>query len=190
MQFIKKAAKKWQGRTLVLSTSHTDVHLLSVKLQKELQFEDITVLKQSAGTRAKYVERLRNAKRNREKLVLIGTSSFWEGVDIPGEALSCVIILSLPFEVPDNPLFCLRSRTFGENSFCKYALPLAVLKFCQGFGRLVRTESDRGVVFLLDDRLDPQAGKSYRTKFIKAIPECKAIFAPHRDLIEMALRSL
>lgn len=190
VKFIKKVAQKWQGKTLVLATSYMDVNFIFPKLQRELQFEDITVLKQSSGTRARYVERLRNAKKNKEKLVLIGTSSFWEGVDIPGEALSCVIILNLPFEVPDNPLFCLRSRNFGENSFGKYALPLAVLKFCQGFGRLVRTESDRGAVFLLDDRLDPQVGKSYRSKFLKAIPECKVIFGPHRELIEQVLHSL
>ncbi|MBQ7501900.1 hypothetical protein IJT93_04175 [bacterium] len=168
--FISEAVRLWQGRTLVLATSKFEVRQICDLISEPLKRNGITVLRQSSGLRAEYVNRMRRARQNREKVVLVGTDSFWEGVDVPGEALSCVIILRLPFTPPDNPIFKIRSRRLGNMAFTNYALPQAVLKFCQGVGRLVRTEKDSGVVFVLDNRLAPDIGKSYGGRFLKTMP--------------------
>jgi DNA polymerase-3 subunit epsilon/ATP-dependent DNA helicase DinG len=97
---------------------------------------------------------------------LLGTRSFWEGVDIPGEALSCLAIVRLPFAVPNDPLYAARSEQF-DNPFFDYFVPEAVLRFLQGFGRLIRTRSDRGVVAVFDRRL---LTKSYGPSFLDSLP--------------------
>ena len=86
--------------------------------------------------------------KSSERAVLLGTRSFWEGVDVPGEALSVLVIVKLPFDVPSDPLIAARAETF-EDPFNEYHLPEAILRFRQGFGRLIRTQSDRGVVAIL-----------------------------------------
>jgi DNA polymerase-3 subunit epsilon/ATP-dependent DNA helicase DinG len=99
--------------------------------------------------------------------VLLGTKSFWEGVDVPGEALSVVVIAKLPFDVPSDPLIAARSETF-EDPFGEYQLPEAILRFRQGFGRLIRTASDRGVVAVFDRRV---LTKAYGRYFIQSLPQ-------------------
>ena len=104
--------------------------------------------------------------------MLFATSSFWEGVDVPGDALSCVIIDRLPFAVPDDPVvqaFVERLKMQGRDWFREYTLPEAILRLKQGFGRLIRTASDRGVVAILDSRL---LSKGYGRQIIKALPPC------------------
>ena len=104
--------------------------------------------------------------------MLFGADSFWQGVDVPGEALSNVIIVRLPFAVPDQPLLAGRLeqiREQGGNPFADYQLPSAILKFKQGFGRLIRTRNDTGIVVILDSRI---ATKPYGRQFLAAIPQC------------------
>ena len=104
--------------------------------------------------------------------VLFGTDSFWMGVDVPGDALSNVIITRLPFAVPDHPLIEAKLELIqerGGDAFSEYSLPEAILKFRQGVGRLIRTKSDRGIVVILDNRV---VTKPYGRAFLKALPGC------------------
>ena len=113
-----------------------------------------------------------------DRSVLLGTRSFWEGVDVPGEDLSVVAIVRLPFSVPSDPVFSARSELY-DNSFMEYAVPDAVLRFRQGFGRLIRTKSDRGVVVLFDNRV---ITKRYGSVFLESLPGCTVRRGPMSQL--------
>ena len=110
------------------------------------------------------MERLKSNPRT----VLLGTSSFWEGIDVVGDALSVLVIAKLPFSVPTDPVFSARSEGF-EDPFLQYSVPQAILKFKQGFGRLIRSKSDRGVVAVLDRRV---LSKRYGQSFLDSLPDC------------------
>ncbi len=105
--------------------------------------------------------------------VLMGTMSFWQGVDVPGEALSLVIITRLPFDVPDEPLISARIdyiKRHEGNPFMEYQLPNAIILLKQGFGRLIRNSQDKGIVAILDPRI---VKKSYGKQFLNSLPECE-----------------
>ncbi len=163
------------GRTMVLFTAYSQLRATAKFLAPALSQDGITVYEQSDGSsRRQLLENFKNAQRG----VLLGTRSFWEGVDVPGEALSCLAIVRLPFAVPSDPIFAARSETF-EQAFNEYSVPDAILRFRQGFGRLIRTASDRGVVAVFDKRL---ITKAYGQTFLKSLPECTVRRGPQAEI--------
>ncbi len=167
---IKKYILQTQGRAFVLFTSYQMLGGFAERLADWLGENKIELLQQGAGLdRTALLKRFKRDKRS----VLFGTDSFWQGVDVAGEALSNVVIVRLPFAVPDTPLLAGRLdriREEGGNAFLDYQLPLAIIKFKQGFGRLIRTKTDTGIVVILDSRI---ISKSYGEKFLEAIPKCR-----------------
>ena len=164
-----------QGRALALFTSHASLRAAHAAIRGPLGELGISVLGQGIdGTPQQLLEAL---KRN-AKTVVLGTASFWEGVDVVGEALSLLILARLPFTVPSEPIFAARSAQF-EDPFNEYALPQAVLRFKQGFGRLIRSKTDRGVVAVLDRRIK---SKAYGRAFLESLPPCQVEEAPLQEL--------
>lgn len=153
------------GRTLVLFTSYAQLKRTAKAINGPLATQDIIVYEQGVGASP---NALLESFRSSERAVLLGTRSFWEGVDVPGEALSVLVIVKLPFAVPTDPLVAARAETF-EDPFTEYSLPEAILRFRQGFGRLIRTQSDRGVVAILDRRV---LTKKYGRAFLDSLPQC------------------
>jgi DNA polymerase-3 subunit epsilon/ATP-dependent DNA helicase DinG len=171
------------GRTLVLFTSNEQLMSTAKAITPALSSEGIVVLEQSAGSSR---HALLESFRSTEQAVLLGSRSFWEGVDIPGEALSVLAIIRLPFDRPTDPIIAARAETY-ENSFNEYSLPEAILRFRQGFGRLIRTRSDRGVVVSFDSRL---LTKSYGKAFIDSLPHVTQRVGPMSELPGQATRWL
>jgi ATP-dependent DNA helicase DinG len=160
-------AKATGGRMLVLFTSYAALKKTAQAITGPLAREDIFVFEQGEGASP---NALLESFKSTERAVLLGTRSFWEGVDVPGDALSVVIITKLPFDVPSDPIISARSELY-EDSFNEYYLPESILKFRQGFGRLIRTASDRGVVAILDRRV---LTKQYGRLFLESLPQCTA----------------
>jgi len=170
IEAIKKYVLRTSGRAFVLFTSYRMLDEAAEKLSGWFEENDIELLQQGSGIdRGSLLRHFRGGSR----CVLFGTDSFWQGVDVPGEALSNVIIVRLPFWVPDRPLLAGRIeqiRENGENPFFSYQLPGAIIKFKQGFGRLIRTKKDTGIVVVLDSRI---VSKNYGRRFLEAIPKCR-----------------
>ena len=167
---ILDAAEACNGRTLALFTSNAHLRTTGDALRIPLERAGITLLQQGSISRHRLLREYRRA----ERAVLMGTRSFWEGVDLPGDELSCLLIVRLPFAVPNDPIVAARSREC-ENSFSDYMLPDAVLRFRQGFGRLIRRADDRGVVVILDSRV---WRREYGQLFLDALPPCTLRHAP------------
>jgi len=168
---LKKYILQTNGRAFVLFTSYRMLEGMAETLADWLGENDIELLAQGAGLDRGVL--LEHFKGSSNSSVLFGTDSFWQGVDVPGEALSNVIIVKLPFAVPDKPLLAgrlERIRQRGGNPFYDYQLPAAIIKFKQGFGRLVRSKSDTGIVVVLDSRI---VNKRYGRRFLDAIPGCR-----------------
>ena len=164
-----------KGRALVLFTSHAALRATAHATRQPLERQGIRVLAQGVdGTAAELLERL----KARSSAVIYGTSSFWEGIDVVGEALSLLVITKLPFSVPTDPVFAARSALFDE-PFREFALPQAVLKFKQGFGRLIRHKADRGAVVVLDRRV---RSKGYGKTFLESLPGCSISEASTQQL--------
>ncbi|MHB8075278.1 helicase C-terminal domain-containing protein [Desulfosporosinus fructosivorans] len=166
-EFITEVAERMNGRTLVLFTAHKLLRDTYASLNPKLSRIGIETLAQGFhGERSTILEAF---KRN-PKSVLLGANSFWEGIDIPGDTLSCVILVKLPFWPPSLPLIEARSeflKSLGRDPFQELLLPEAVIRFKQGFGRLIRSKGDRGVVILLDDRV---IEKYYGRFFLNSLP--------------------
>ncbi len=171
------------GRTLVLFTSYAQLKRTARAITAPLAQHDIIVYEQGEGASA---NALLDSFKTTDRAVLLGTRSFWEGVDVPGEALSVLVIVKLPFAVPTDPLVAARSETF-EDPFNEYHLPEAILRFRQGFGRLIRTAADRGVVAILDRRV---LTKSYGRAFIESLPDCTRRIGPLAELPKAAAKWL
>jgi len=164
-----------EGRTLALFTSYSQLHNTARAITRPLGEADISVFVQGQGTsRQQLLENFRTTPRS----VLLGTSSFWEGVDVVGKALSCLVIAKLPFSVPTDPIFAARSETF-DDPFGQYAVPQTILRFRQGFGRLIRSKTDRGIVLVLDRRVQ---SKFYGQAFLDSLPECTVQQGPIAQL--------
>ncbi|MFC1721935.1 helicase C-terminal domain-containing protein [Patescibacteria group bacterium] len=159
-------ARKIGGKTLVLFTSYSGIKSVYEKVSGKLKKAKIDVLAQGVtGGKMKLLQQFQQSDR----AVLLGTATFWQGVDIPGDKLSCVIMAKLPFNVPSEPVFKARQNLY-ENGFTDYAVPLAILRFRQGFGRLIRTKKDRGVMLIMDNRVEKA---NYGLMFLRSLPECE-----------------
>ncbi len=152
------------GRCLVLFTSHSAVQLTLKGIHRQLAQQDILVLAHGDGPRHRLLQQFKSNPRT----VLLGTRSFWEGVDVVGEALSLLVIAKLPFDVPTDPVFVARGESF-DDPFNDFSVPQAILRLKQGFGRLIRSSTDRGVVVALDRRL---LTKRYGNRFLRSLPPC------------------
>jgi DNA polymerase-3 subunit epsilon/ATP-dependent DNA helicase DinG len=154
-----------EGRTMVLFTSYAQLQETTNAIGDDLRAAGIEIYDQSEGiSRSQMLDGFKTS----EKAVLMGTRSFWEGVDIPGPSLSILVIIRLPFSVPTDPVFAARSETF-DNAFTEYSVPDAILRFRQGFGRLIRRKQDHGVVVVFDPRIYT---KQYGRMFINSLPDC------------------
>lgn len=155
-----------EGRTLVLFTSHAQLRAAYQAIYQPLARQGVLVL--GHGVTGTPRRQLLNTFKTNPKTVLLGASSFWEGVDVVGDALSVLVITRLPFSVPTDPVIAARSELF-EDPFSEYSLPQAILRFRQGFGRLIRSQLDRGVAVILDRRVQT---KSYGSMILKSLPAC------------------
>ena len=168
IECIASTAIAAEGSTLALFTSNAAIKATYSALRARLQKHNILVLAQGiSGTPHRLVRRMREEDR---PVVLLGTSSLWEGIDIQGDRLQALIMTRLPFEVPTDPIFAARSETYGDSyaAFMEYSIPRAVIRFRQGFGRLIRSSTDRGVFVVLDSRI---LNRNYGKRFIAGLPD-------------------
>jgi DNA polymerase-3 subunit epsilon/ATP-dependent DNA helicase DinG len=171
------------GRTLALFTANSALKQTYAAIQEPLEEQEIAVLGQGIdGSRRSLLERFKEFPRT----VLLGTSSFWEGVDVVGDALSVLVIAKLPFAVPTDPIYAARSELF-DDPFGKYSVPMSILKFKQGFGRLIRSREDRGIVVILDKRL---ISKKYGQQFLASLPHTRVRTGPLKQLPILAAKFL
>ena len=167
-----------EGRTLVLFTSYESLKSAHKTVSLKLRGFTGRIMKQGDDDNGKLLDAFKKEKES----VLFATDSFWQGIDIPGESLSQVIIVKLPFTVPNDPVFVARAEAIekkGGSSFMELSVPEAVIKYRQGIGRLIRRSDDKGVVVVLDRRIYE---KRYGQIFIASMPDCKKIYEPLSEI--------
>ncbi len=167
---IKRILVITQGRAFVLFTNYRMLDMANDILRQELS--NFNILRQGDAPRYKLLERFKADTRS----VLLGTNTFWQGVDVPGRALECVIITKLPFAVPDEPIIEARMellRAQNKDPFIDYQIPQAIIMLRQGFGRLIRRKTDIGMVAILDPRIKT---RFYGKSFLEALPQCQRVY--------------
>lgn len=166
---IKDIVSLMKGRTFILFTSFKMMDKIYVQLKE--QFKELRVIRQGELPRYRLIEIF----KKHDDTVLLGTNTFWQGIDMPGRMLECVVIAKLPFSVPDEPIVEAKMELLaarGKNPFSDYQLPRAIIMLRQGFGRLIRTRFDRGMVAILDPRIK---SRMYGRRFLAALPPCRQI---------------
>ncbi len=179
-RLLLKSISISRGRALVLFTSYSLLRRAYQELWDPLKALSIRVLKQGDAPRHRLTEIFKNDKAS----VLFATDSFWEGVDVSGEALENVILTKLPFSVPKEPIIEAKVEAIakrGGNPFLEYSVPQAVIKFKQGFGRLIRSKTDYGSIMIFDRRI---LDKSYGKSFLRSLPECRLAKGKEEEVFE------
>jgi DNA polymerase-3 subunit epsilon/ATP-dependent DNA helicase DinG len=172
---VAETARRAGGRTLVLFTSHRQLRDVHTALKHRVDLDELLILGQGIDGQRR---QLLKSFQETERTLLLGTSSFWEGIDVPGDRLSCVIVVRLPFAVPTEPVFAARAEQLRD-SFSQLALPQAALRLKQGFGRLIRTSTDRGAVVILDHRI---LGRDYGRAFLEVLPPASRFVGPASEI--------
>ena len=174
---VAAVARRVGGRTLVLFTSHRQLREVHTALKHRTDLDEVLILGQGIdGQRRHLLKSFEEAQRP----LLLGTASFWEGIDVPGERLSCVIMVRLPFPVPTEPVYAARAEQVRD-AFAQLALPQAALRLKQGFGRLIRRSTDRGAVIILDNRI---LGKDYGKAFLDVLPPASRFVGPAAEIAD------
>ena len=176
-EVIASVARRVGGRTLVLFTSHRQLRDVHAALKHRVDLDEVLILGQGIdGQRRQVLKSFEEADRP----LLLGTASFWEGIDVPGERLSCVIMVRLPFPVPTEPVYAARAEQVRDG-FAQLALPQAALRLKQGFGRLIRRSTDRGAVVILDNRI---LGRDYGKAFLDVLPPASRFIGPAAEIAD------
>ncbi len=182
-EHVLKAIEASKGGSFVLFTSFSMLKAFQYRLQNSLRQGNFSLFVQGDDQRKTLLEKFKKTKR----AVLFGTDSFWEGVDVVGDSLRLVIIVKLPFKVPSEPIVQARTESIDEkggDSFLEYTIPSAIVKFKQGFGRLIRNKEDRGCILCLDKRL---LNKGYGKFFLESLPKCGQFFN-EKNLLEYKMK--
>ena len=175
-EIVAQLALDAGGRTLALFTSHAGVRGTAAALRRRLPAKGIPVLAQAVdGSPQQLIARFQENPR----AVLLGTNSFWEGIDITDNAMKVLVVARLPFNVPTEPVFAARSGLY-DSPFMQYAVPQAVLQFRQGFGRLIRNKNDHGVIVVLDSRI---TSKPYGKAFLDSVPPATVLRGPLAEVL-------
>jgi len=184
---LLRALEASHGRSLVLFTAHRQLRAFAEELREPLEAAGLSLLAQGVdGPRSRLLEAL----RREERVVVFGAQSFWEGVDVVGPALALVVLVKLPFQPPDRPVWQARQESIesaGRSSFNEISLPDAALRLKQGFGRLIRSTTDQGAVLVLDRRL---ATARYGRYLLDALPDAQRVIGPGEEVLAQLARYL